>query len=400
MASSSPIPVGEKVGPVTVGSVELTDRVWICLDDACNHLMDQLETAQNSLRRLDSSEVDVGLVAATIFSEDGALYRAEVLKIMPCEEEVEVRYVDYGNTEKVRRDSLFKLPPSLETAAKLAVAVKLEGVDAKVVGNSEKNRAKIAKKLGKEGLMVKLTEVGGSLVATFFADERKIKFTKSSSALANGEKETKEVETGSQKTKTEEKDENSNGEKVPAVEEVKSVKLLKSGEITMVKQLPALALLENVEITGQVESVSPIGSVWFSPQWIHDDLEKLTAQLDQLDVEKKLVPVRQADICPGMLAAVRHSQYDTLFRARVQEVEGGLVRVKYIDYGDGEQVPLTNLYCFPPGLAMVAPGAAEIVLARPLPASEPQRVLTEILVSDQYLIMRLEREESGAKVGR
>ena len=392
MATSSPIPLGEQVGPVTVGSVEQTDRVWICLDEPCNHLMDQLESAQGSLVRLHSSEVAVGLLAAAIFSEDGALYRAEVLKILPCEEEVEVRYVDYGNTEKVRRDSLFKLPSNLEAAAKLAVAVELEGVDARVVGNSEKNRAKIAKKLGKEGLMVELKEVGGTLVATFFTEGKKIKFSKSSasSAPTTEEKGAKEVETGSKKSKIEDKAEN----------QVKSVKLLKSGEITMVKQLPALALLENVEITGQVESVSPIGSVWFSPKWIHDDLEKLSVELDRLDEEKKLEVVRQADICPGMLAAVRHSQYETLFRARVQEVVGALVRVKYIDYGDGEAVPLTSLYYFPPGLDMIAPGVAEIVLARPPPLAEPQRVLTEILVSDQLLIMKLEMEESGAKVGR
>ena len=93
-----------------------------------------------------------------------------------------------------------------------------------------------------------------------------------------------------------------------------------------------------------------------SPKWIHDDLDKLTEQLDVLDEEKKLLPVVQAELCPGMLAAVRHTEYGTLFRARIQEVEGGQVKVKYIDYGDGEQVPLTNLYCFPPGLDMIAPG--------------------------------------------
>ena len=355
MTLPSPIPVGAEVGPVTVGHVEQPDRVWICLDDPCNQLMEELETVQDSLVRLDSSEVRVGLLAATIFSEDGALYRAEVLKILPGVEEdvVEVRYVDYGNTEKVRRNSLFSLPAKLKAAGKLAVAVVLEGVDPRTVGNSDKNRARIAKKLGKEGLMVVLKEVGETLVATFFAEGKKIKFTKSppTPTKENGEK----VETGSKKTKIEDKVEN--GEEVPIpVEEVKSVKLVKSSEVTMVNQLPALKLLENVEITGQVQAVSPIGSVWFSPKWIHDDLDKLSEQLDQLDDEKKLVPVMKADICPGMLAAVRHTEYGTMFRARIQEVEGCQVKVKYIDYGDGEQVPLTNLYCFPPGLDMIAPG--------------------------------------------
>ena len=106
MATSSPIPLGEQVGPVTVGSVEQTDRVWICLDEPCNKLMDLMETAQDSLVRLDSSEVAVGFLGAAIFSEDGALYRAEVQEVLPSEKEVEVRYVDYGNTEKVQIEIL------------------------------------------------------------------------------------------------------------------------------------------------------------------------------------------------------------------------------------------------------------------------------------------------------
>ena len=356
MASSSPIPLGRLVGPVTAGHVERPERVWICEDGPCDLLMGELEAAQNSLPRLDSSKVHVGLVAATIFSEDQALYRAEVLEILPGEE-VEVRYVDYGNTEKVKRNSLFSLPAKLEAAGKLAVAVAPEGLDSRVVGNSENNRARIAKKLSKEGLMVELMEVGDTLVASFFAEGKKIKFIKKPNNEDNG---VKEVETGSKKTKMEEKVENSNAE-VP-VEEVKSVKLLKSGEVTMVSQLPALALLEEVEITGQVEVVSPIGSVWFSPKWIHDDIQKLMDQLDLLDAEKKLESVLKADICPGMLAAVRHTEYGCLFRGRVQEVEGSQVKVKYIDYGDGQQVPLTNLYYFPPGLDMIAPSVVSCCL--------------------------------------
>ena len=233
MTSSSPIPLGRLVGPVTAGHVERPERVWICEDGPCDLLMGELEAAQNSLPRLDSSKVHVGLVAATIFSEDQALYRAEVLEILPGEE-VEVRYVDYGNTEKVKRNSLFSLPAKLEAAGKLAVAVAPEGLDSRVVGNSENNRARIAKKLSKEGLMVELMEVGDTLVASFFAEGKKIKFIKKPNNEDNG---VKEVETGSKKTKMEEKVENSNAE-VP-VEEVKSVKLLKSGEVTMVSQLPA-----------------------------------------------------------------------------------------------------------------------------------------------------------------
>ena len=130
-----PLEVGVLTGPVTVGFVEKPDMVWLSLDIPREKLMDKLETAK--LKKMD--KVDTGSMAATVFSEDGALYRVSVLGVDG--EEAEVRYCDYGNMEKKGLGELFKLSDDLAEQEQLAVKVRVEGV--KGVADSSKNRARV-----------------------------------------------------------------------------------------------------------------------------------------------------------------------------------------------------------------------------------------------------------------
>ena len=238
---SSAIPLGERFGPVTVGHIERPAKVWVCPDEACGELMEELYRLDGRLERMDSSEVRVGVVAATHFSEDQQLYRAEVLQVLQPEE-VEVRFIDYGNSEKVKISSLFNLPAALKKAARLAVQVSVDGIDPLAVGNSEKNRAKIKKKLSKSGLEVELKQVAGSLVASFFFEGKKIKFSKSKESVPEAElKEvtgTKEVPSNELKTEWRNGKEEYSEEAVEMVK--KSVKLVKSRDaVTMASELPS-----------------------------------------------------------------------------------------------------------------------------------------------------------------
>ena len=207
MASSPgtfPFPLGQLVGPITVGYVERPNKVWICLDEPRNKIMQELGELQDNLVRMERSKVEVGVVAATLFSMDHAVYRAEVLKIIQPDE-VEVRYVDYGKCQTVKINSLFSLPVNLEEAAKMAVSVKVDGIDGTGVKNSEKNRAKITKKLCKESLMAELKEVDGSLMATFFSEGKQIKFFKSKEVMKPDITLTPKEETKLGEVKTKEK---------------------------------------------------------------------------------------------------------------------------------------------------------------------------------------------------
>ena len=168
------------IGPVTVGFVEKPDVVWVSEDSRREELMDELENAQMTMIH----DVKVGDVAATVFSEDGALYRVTLLSVVG--NEVEVRYCDYGNVEKKGMDELLKLPDKLAKPAALAVRLRVEGVTG--VGDSAKNRARVEKKLSVEGLMVKVVdEDKDGLIGTFEVGGKKIKFSKNKDPLVKVE---------------------------------------------------------------------------------------------------------------------------------------------------------------------------------------------------------------------
>ena len=129
--------------------------------------MDQLEKL-SGLKKLRT--FDVGSIAATIYSEDGVLYRVVVLQVL--EKEVQVRFCDYGNVEWKGKEDLLTLPDNLSAYEPLAVQVWVDGV--KRVADSTKNRARVEKKLSVEGLMVKVVEHEKRLLATFEVAGKKI----------------------------------------------------------------------------------------------------------------------------------------------------------------------------------------------------------------------------------
>ena len=179
--------MGVLTGPVTVGFVEKPDTVWVSMDAPREEVMVRLEVAK--LKKMDN--VQVGSVAATIFSKDEALYRESVMSVSGTE--VEVRYCDYGNVEKKSLGELFKLPEDLASEQQLAVNVRVEGV--KGVADSSKNRARVEKKLSVEGLMVKLEEESNGLVGMFEVGGKKIKFSKNKDvATVSEEKAESKVE--------------------------------------------------------------------------------------------------------------------------------------------------------------------------------------------------------------
>ena len=63
----------------------------------------------------------------------------------------------------------------------------------------------------------------------------------------------------------------------------------------------------------------------------------------------------------------------------------GSVSVNFIDFGDGDSVPMENVYDIPEGLEMLAPAAAEVILARELPIENAKEVLEDLLVEVNVL---------------
>jgi len=440
-----PLKVGVLTGPVTVGFVEKPDTVWVSLDAPREELMDRLEVAK--LKKIEN--VQVGSVAATIFSEDEALYRVSVMSVSGTE--VEVRYCDYGNVEKKVMGELFKLPEDLASEQQLAVNVRVEGV--KGVADSSKNRARVEKKLSVEGLMVKLEEEINGLVGNFEVGGKKIKFSKNKDVtpVVEEKAESKVEECKIPGVKSEKKDEEFISNKVvvatkgvPVIKDVVAEAVVKSNkkedelveikngpvedvvQVTqfsdvdvvvakevasvvkvpisststiMFSELPKLKLLEGVEISGTVVYISPLGGVWFCPQWIQSSLDTLTVKVDGLAADNLLVNLSMSTTKEGMLCIARSPQDGELYRARVVSVDSKAT-VAFIDFGNSDVVSGEDLYELPPGLEMLAPASAEVVMARELPKQKTQQALEESLMEVENLILVLEMEETGAKVGK
>merc|ERR1719470_251891 len=116
-----------------------------------------------------------------------SMYRCQVVALQEEEDLVMVRYMDFGNMEKVKKPELCHLPSSLRKMGPVAVRVRVGGMEG--VKDNEKNRAKVEKKLGVEELEVSLNREG---FATFY-DNGKILTFKGSKSKVNSEKDSEVI---------------------------------------------------------------------------------------------------------------------------------------------------------------------------------------------------------------
>jgi len=170
---------------VVVGQVDRPDIVWVTKVKEMEDVQKQL--TKSVMVSLPKEEVNVGTVAACKFSGDGEVYRCQVVALQEEEDLVMVRYMDFGNMEKVKKSELCHLPSSLRKMGPVAVRVRVRGMEG--VKDNEKNRAKVEKKLGVEELEVSLNREG---FATFY-DNGKILTFKGSKSKDDSEKESEVI---------------------------------------------------------------------------------------------------------------------------------------------------------------------------------------------------------------
>ena len=397
------IPLDKWTNDVTVGHVDTASQVWVSLQKTQNDVQDKVDACKETLPKLGAADVVTGKMCAAVFSEDGVTYRAVILNT--GQEEVEVRYCDYGNKETVKKSDLLKLPEDLEKSPAEAVGVYLEGTEG--LHNDEKNRKRIESKLTEiDGLQVKLTRLSdGTISARFAVNNKKIKLNKDKDGKESASRAPSQQKTVGP-TSDPPQDAESKTEvtqEATVTEIVKPVKAATSSgqHPTMCSQLPSLKLLDSVQTLGAVVHVSAIGTVWFTPNWILAALEALNGKIDQIHHSNGMKQLTLEDVCIGLLCIARHSD-GYLYRARVvDQMKNSVCSVKFIDYGDNENVPVTSLHYFPAGLEMMAPGAAEIVLANPPPSSSDiETILRDTLLTEESLVLVMEEDQSGVKVGK
>jgi len=167
--------------------VDRPDIVWVTKVREMEEVQKQLAIAV--MVSLPIEEVKVGTVAACKFSGDGEVYRCQVVAMEVEEQDlVMVRYMDFGNIEKVKKSELCHLPSSLCKMGPVAVRVRVGGMEG--VKDNERNRARVEKKLGIEELEVSLNREG---FAIFYDNCRLITF-KGSKSRVDSEKESEAIQ--------------------------------------------------------------------------------------------------------------------------------------------------------------------------------------------------------------
>jgi len=171
-----PLKSGRKVA-VLVGHVETVDKVWVTP-------LRQAELMETTIRELNIEEncgkarlqhLSTGSIYAARYHLDSSFYRCKVLERGQHEGEVLVRFLDYGNEEKV--NDIREIPEDLKNLAPLSVQVQINGLSG--VPNTTKNRVRVERKLYEDFLSVIVNKKG---FATFFKEDEEIKFPKKGSS--------------------------------------------------------------------------------------------------------------------------------------------------------------------------------------------------------------------------
>ncbi len=91
-------------------------------------LMDTIhDYCANSLHESMPTDVEVGMACLAVYSKDNDWYRAEVTEIRDTE--IDVFFVDYGNSDTVSRSNIRPIPADLLHLPRLVLPCRLFGVE-------------------------------------------------------------------------------------------------------------------------------------------------------------------------------------------------------------------------------------------------------------------------------
>ena len=283
---------------VVVVHVESVDKVWIVNKDVMTK-MEEMMKELSEIQTVTKTDVKFDDWCSARFSEDNELYRAKVSEILEEFSEVNITFVDYGNSETVDAAEILELPDKFQEMKPAAQAVKLKA--ASLALDCEKSRNKLEKALSGDKVSVSLGEKND---ASFWIGGNKLELTKT---LGCGKDDTINI---------------FHHEESPRVE--------------------------------AVVSHAEGDSVWLRL----DDLEVGRRMMEVLQ-DKSRRQSKAGKVNVGDLVIARYSQDRRQYRARVtQQLGGHRVEVTFIDFGNKEVVEAGWLKALPgelrlcPGLAM------------------------------------------------
>ncbi|KAK3602033.1 hypothetical protein CHS0354_015024 [Potamilus streckersoni] len=314
------LPLGTSTD-VYVSWIENPHRFWcqpVSEENALDTVAETLQEQYNSGigANLTVHSVIPGMAVVSLFSEDGAWYRAVVEAV--AGDSVQVQFVDYGNTDTVRLESLRRITEDLLQVPSLAAICKLTGlrplqsvwtVDAKdIMKQLVEDKTVSCKVLDKEDdcllveLMVEGTNMGEELIRA---------------AVVRAEKEPSSV-VGSAMLKSE---------------------VIKPGQ--GMKRYQAESSLDiGSSYSGYVAYVESLSSFWCQLLSGSDELDALMQKLESFHItmNQSLDKLEVGSAC-----VAKYSEDQAWYRGRVEKVDSDGLTVFFVDYGNKEVISMSDV---------------------------------------------------------
>ena len=395
-----------------VGSVWFSPQWMLPLIDDLSAKIEDLGS-KNKLEALDISDVSIGLLCLARSGVDGVLYRARVINQLE-NSVISVKYIDYGDSERIPISSLFYFPPGLDMNAPGAEEIVLaRHPQAKDVQSVLESTI-----LGVEGIELVLeTDETGSRVGRFYHNDVEMKWDEMVDAKevftpdAAGGEEDVVVEVPAQETKQEE----SKTSKTEAVvtakpEETKNIivekkvapvsstvsKSQSSSDPTVApkaqkvapvapklqKVVPAKPFSQDEEHKVFVVHVESVSKVWVCRE---EDSSRVDNLMDKLAGLTNLESTTK--VPKGAVFAARYSLDDELYRVVPISKQEDQFLVQFIDFGNMETKPMKDLFIIPEEISLEPSSAVLVTISTSLEETKENRKLVEALLNVDKLVV-------------
>ena len=321
----------------------------------------------------NASEIMVGCIYLAQYQEDSQWYRGRVLRVNPAEQQCEVFFVDYGNTDfvplsciRIAEEKFCDLPPQ-------SFECELDGVDRFRGESFEETVALLKETILEQELYCKAVQLKKQniLVTQLFFDEKGTK-----SVLD-------EMQNGGQTTPA----------AVP----------LTNGNSTIPRQ-PNLKR----EVKYETISLSPDSFHDLSVTWVEDPshfwcqllrntdiIEELMDNLAEVytNLDPAALPLQSCTV--GYPCCAKFYEDDTWYRGiitNVSSIATGQIEVRFVDYGNAQETELSDVKDLKDGFLKIPCQALNFAIAGVEPASkdglwaDEAKILFEKLIKFKHVV--------------
>lgn len=347
---------------VYVAWIETPEQFWVQPVGTEDHLAELAEKIQELYTTgpgmdLILGSLERGQKVVARFSEDGAWYRGYVEKVIG--EQCKVRFVDYGNSDTVAKESLRLPTDELLKEKSQAALCKLTGVRPLQSGNYTADAKDIFDSLVKDAAVkCKVHDVkNGHFSVELENDGVNVKQELITAAVLKAEKESS-----------------------PSQSSSSSVSKDIAGNRAL--RYPPLDLIH----VGSTEMVyishtDSVASFWCQLAKLSDQLDDIMAKLEEHCVSGTEIGSFPTDMACG----AKFSEDGQWYRAKVSAAYPDSVEVLFVDYGNTEKVMVSGICLLTEELVSVPPLAVQCELENASKASNQLTAKFTELVQDKEL---------------